>query len=144
MRGLKICLWLAGLFCLSAIAVVFVSRSAMESFIRCCNMPPLPDSPLFFYIVRLLSATYVAIGIFFIILALRPRSFGGMIPFAGWASFILGLFIALMGYRVGMPLWWFLGDSLPCIVLGILILAFWRRVRHSADSDSSLPTLLTK
>jgi hypothetical protein len=30
---------------------------------------------------------------------------------------------------VGMPALWFLGDSLSCVVLGVLILVFWRKAK---------------
>jgi hypothetical protein len=32
---------------------------------------------------------------------------------------------------VGMPAKWFLGDTLSCLVLGVLILVFWQRARRS-------------
>jgi len=90
----------------------------------------LPDSPLFFYMARVTSAMAVWIGVFFIILALSPMKYGVMVPFTGLASVFLGAVCAITGLVVGMPALWFLGDSLSCVVLGVLIFVFWRKARR--------------
>jgi hypothetical protein len=32
-----------------------------------------------------------------------------------------------------MPVWLFMGDSLSCLVLGVLILVFWQQAKKTAD-----------
>ena len=76
MTGLKIWLWIAGLFCLSAVVGVFAPMSMWPKVTGIFGVETLPDAPVFVYFARLLSATYGAIGIFFIILALRPAKYG--------------------------------------------------------------------
>jgi hypothetical protein len=129
MRGLKVCLWIAGLFCLSAVFGVFAPMSAWPKVTGFFGVETLPDAPVFVYFARLLSASYGAIGIFFIILALRPVKYGALVPFSGIASVIIGATALITGIFVQMPAKWYLCDSLPCIILGILILAFWQQAK---------------
>ena len=131
MLGLKICLWVAGILCLSSIVGVFLPMSMCESIVEYFGIESLPDSPLFYYMARVTSAMAVWIGAFFIILALRPMDYGVMVPFSGLSSVALGVVCAITGFREKMPNLWFLGDSLSCLVLGVLILVFWQQAKKS-------------
>ena len=135
MRGLKICLWIAGVGCLLSVFGIFLPVSAWESIVKFFGIEPLPDSPLFFYAARLMSATYAGVGVFFIILALRPVDYGIMVPFSGLAAVVLGVICAVTGFAVKMPNLWFLGDSLSCAVLGVLILVFWRQAKQTIKDE---------
>ena len=125
MRALKICLWIAGFACLLSVFGMFLPVSAWESIAKFFGIESLPDSPLFMYAVRLMSGTYAAVGVFFVILALDPMKYGVMVPFSGLGAVFVGVVCAIAGLLTEMPLWWFLGDSLSCLVLGVLILVFW-------------------
>jgi len=129
MLGLKICLWVGGIGCLLSIIGMVLPLSAVESICSIFGIESLPDSRQFMYAVRLLTATYCAIGVFFIILALNPAKYGIMVPFSAIASVLVGVVCGIAGRTTEMPCWWFLGDSLSCVVLGILILVFWRQVK---------------
>ena len=135
MRGLKICLWIAGVLCLLSALGMFLPVSAWESIAKAFGVESLPDSPLFEYMVRLMFATYVGVGVYFVILALRPADYGIMVPFSGLASVILGVVCAIIGFIVQMPVQWFLGDSIPCIVLGALILIFWQKAQQPVKAE---------
>ncbi len=130
MRGLKICLWIAAVGCLLSVFGMFLPLSVWESIAKAFDVQlVLPDSPLFVYAIRLMSATYAAVGAYLVILALRPTKYGVMVPFTGLAAVFLGVVCVITGLVVGMPVLWFLGDSLSCAVLGILILVFWRQAK---------------
>ena len=135
MRGLKICLWITGIFCLAAVPGVFAPMSAWQCVTSIFGVESLPDAPVFVYVARLLSATYGAIGVFFILLALRPEKYGVIVPFSAVASVLLGAVCLITGIVAGMPAEWFLGDSLPCIVLGVLIFVFWRQAKSAAPNS---------
>jgi len=32
---------------------------------------------------------------------------------------------------IGMPALWFLGDAVPCLILGVLIVVFWRKAKQA-------------
>jgi len=125
MRALKICLWIAGFACLLSVFGMFLPMSVFESIAKFFGIESLPDSPLLVYAVRLMSGTYAAVGVFFVILALDPMKYGVMVPFSGLGAVFVGVVCAIAGLLTAMPLWWFLGDSLSCLVLGVLILVFW-------------------
>ena len=132
MRALKICLWIAGVGCLLSVFGMFLPISVWESIAKAFSVElVLPDSPLFEYLIRLMLATYAAVGVFFIILALRPMDYGIMVPFSGLAAVVLGVICAITGLAVAMPVLWFLADSLSCVVLGVLVLLFWRQAKTS-------------
>jgi hypothetical protein len=42
---------------------------------------------------------------------------------------LIGATALVTGIVAQMPAIWFLCDSLPCIVLGVLILVFWQRAK---------------
>ena len=132
MRALKICLWIAAVGCLLSVVGLFLPFSACESVARFFGLETLPDSPLIMYAIRTVAATYVGVGVFFVILALRPMKYGVMVPFSGLAAIVLGIVCAITGLAVAMPPLWFLGDSLSCIVLGVLILVFWRQAKQAS------------
>jgi len=132
MRALKICLWIAGVVCLLSVFGMFLPISAWESIARFFGIESLPDSPQFMYAVRLMSGTYAAVGVFFIILALDPMKYGVMVPFSGLGAVFVGVVCAIAGLLTAMPLWWFLGDSLSCLVLGVLILVFWQQAKQTS------------
>lgn len=133
MRGLKVCLWIAGIFCLSSVAGVFAPMSAWPRVTGVFGVESLPDAPVFVYFARLLSATYGAIGVFFIILALRPEKYGVLVPFSAVASVLIGATALITGAVAQMPAKWFVCDSLPCIVLGVLIFVFWQQAKRTTD-----------
>ena len=132
MRGLKICLWIAGIGCLLSVFGMFMPFSAWQSIARFFGIESVPDSPLCLYGVRVMSATCAGVGAFFVILALAPTKYGVMVPFSGIAAVFLGLVCGITGLVVAMPALWFLGDSLSCVVLGVLILIFWRQAKRAS------------
>ncbi len=132
MRALKICLWIAGVGCLLSVFGMFLPMPVFESIAKSFGIELLPDSPLLVYAVRLMSATYAAVGVFFIILALDPMKYGVMVPFSGLGAVFVGVVCAIAGLSTAMPLWWFLGDSLSCLVLGVLILVFWQQAKQTS------------
>ena len=133
MRALKTCLWVAGVLCLLSVLGLVLPIRLIERLTMALGGEPFPDSPQVAYMIRAASATYVAVGVFYVILALRPAKCGPMVPFSGLAAVFVGLVCGITGLSVGLPVVWFVGDFAGCTVLGVLILVFWRRVVASAS-----------
>ncbi len=133
MRGLKICLWITGILCLLGVFGIFLPISAWESVVKFFGTDSLglPDSPLFVSVVRVSSAMAALIGVYLIILALHPVKYPILIPFTALAAIFLGVACGITGLAAAMSPLWFLGDSLGCLVLGILILVFWQKAKVS-------------
>lgn len=132
MRALKICLWIAGIGCLLSVLGIFLPVSAWESITKFFGIESFPDSPQFMYAVRLMSATYAAVGVFFVILALDPMKYGVMVPFSGLGAVLIGVVCAIVGLLEAIPLWWLMGDSLSCVVVGVLIFVFWQQAKQTS------------
>lgn len=130
MRELKICLWIAAVGCLLSVFGMLLPMRTLEAIAKAFGGEAYGDSPVFEYAVRVMSATYVAVGVFYVILALRPLDFGVMVPFSGLAGVFVGVVCGITGAVLAMPVMWFLGDSLSCVVLGVLIIEFWRRAKR--------------
>ena len=127
MRALKVCLWIVAVCCLLAMVGLFLPMSVLQSLAKAFGEQDFPDSPVFSYVVRVMCATYVGVGVFYLILALRPMKYGVLVPFSGAAGVFVGVACGISGLAAGVPLFWFLGDCLLCSVFGILILVFWWR-----------------
>jgi hypothetical protein len=137
MRGLKICLWITGILCLLSVVGLFLPLSVFESIAGFFGIETLPDSPLIMYGIRTMSATFAGIGVYFIILALNPVKYGVLVPFSGLVAVFIGVVCAITGLAVGMPTKWFLGDTLSCLVLGVLILVFWQRAKRRSQPGTA-------
>ena len=74
MRALRVCLWIAGVACLVSVFGMFLPISAIESVVEAFGGEQFPDLPQCAYCIRVVSATFVGIGIFFVIRK-RSRSF---------------------------------------------------------------------
>ncbi len=112
---------------------MFLPIRVVESLARAFGGEAFPDSPLVMYAVRVMSATYVAVGVYLVILALHPMKYAVLVPFTGLASVFLGVVCGITGLAVAMPPLWFLGDSLSCLVFGVLILVFWRQAKMAGS-----------
>ncbi len=129
MRGLKSCLWVAGLlFPLSAIGLI-LPWSAIEGLAALFGVAPLPEGPLVHYAVRAMLATYAAVGVYFWLLARDPLRYGVLVPFSGLAGMLVGVTCGVTGAVLGLPTIWYLADFLGCTIIGVLILIFWWSAR---------------
>lgn len=136
MRGLKIFLWIGAVLCLLSVIGMFLPCSVLCAIARAFGVEPTSDSPLLEYGARTTLATYFAIGVCLVILAMNPLKYGILVPFTGVASLFLGLVCAVAGAVAEMPPKAFLSDSLSFIVWGVLILIFWRKARPSVKVGS--------
>ncbi len=130
MRGLKICIWVAAIGCLTSVVGLVLPLSAWEGLAATFGVESLPDSPLFMYVARLLSAMFAATGVFLILLALDPLKYGVLVPFTAVAAICLGVVCGITGSVTPMPIWWYLGDAVSCLAFGALTLVFWQQARR--------------
>lgn len=129
MRALKMSLWVTGILCLLAVVGLFLPFSACKAAAAFFGVESLSDSPLLMYCIRTMAATFVGIGAYFIVLASDPVKYGVLVPFSGAVMVFIGATCAVTGIMVKMPLLWVMGDTLSCLVLGALILVFWRKAK---------------
>ena len=129
MRALKICLWIAGIVCLLSLFAMLLPVSSLESIGKLYGIESFADSPQFIYAIRVGLSTYVAVGVFLVILALDPLKYGMMVPFSAIGAVFIGVVCAIAGLLTKVAFWWFMGDFLSCLVWGILTLIFWQQAK---------------
>ena len=135
MKGLKSILWIAGVVCLLAVLGLVLPMSTLDQMTQVLGGVSLPEGPLVIYGVRAISATFVAIGVFYIMLARDPQRYGPMVPFSGAAAVFLGITCGVTGIALGLSVLVYLGDSAGCIIMGILILVFWNKSRRETETS---------
>ncbi|MCK5473116.1 MAG: hypothetical protein KAI59_03725 [Planctomycetes bacterium] len=133
MKALKICLWLTGIVCLLSVIGVIAPLKNIQWFMGLFGIENLPDSPLFLYMLRLICATWAGIGIFFIILALNPLSYGVLVPLSALFLILVGAVCGVTGFITKMPFKWYASDLLSCVILGLLILIFYPQAKKNGD-----------
>ena len=126
MRGVKICLWIAGVACLLSGVGLVLPLSVIASWAGAFGIEEFPETPMMVYVMRAMRATFAAIGVFYIMLARRPDQYCAMTLFSGLAALFVGATCAVTGATTHMPLW-YLGEALPCLLLGVLIIFFRRQ-----------------
>jgi hypothetical protein len=137
MAALKVFLWIMGLMCLTSVVGVFLPISQIDSMMTNWCGVGLPEGPVMVYFVRVMSVTYAAIGLFFIMLAVRPLEYKGMVPFAGVASAIIGIVCLVVGRAAGLPGKAYVWDFLGGFILGVLIFMFWAKARKAAETGAA-------
>lgn len=130
MRALKICLWVVGVLCLLAVLGLLLPLSFWERMASKWGDEPIPKSPMFDYMVRQVSATYVLIGVFFIMIARDPLRYAAFVRLAGFGGIAMGVACFIAGCAVGLPLQYYAGDAVFSVLLGALIV--WLLARASA------------
>jgi len=125
MGKLRLVLWIVGIGCLLSLGTLLLPYSAVRSVAEALGGQDLPCTPAFVYAIRAIAATYVSIGVFYVILAISPTRYGIMVPFSGAAGAAVGLSLAVFGISGGLPVLWYLPDAVFCVVLGALIIVFW-------------------
>jgi len=83
---------------------------------------PFESDPIFDYWLRMASSVFALIGLGFIGLAIWPRRFAIVLPFAGAFMILEGLVILVHGLRLDFGPVPFLGDTTFCLAGGIGIL----------------------
>jgi len=129
MRGLKVSLWVSAVLFLLGAVGLFLPDAAWVSIVECFGgqSTDAAFSPMGEYMFRVALAMCFFVGLYFVALAKHPKKYPVLVPFTGLALVLLGVVCVVSGLIAGMPVAWILGDSLSCLVLGVLIVAFWKK-----------------
>ena len=138
MRALKVCLCVVGVFCLLAAFVMVLPFSVQESLYNVLGDEPLPRAKMFSHLIRGAGVTFFGVGIFYIILAWNPLKYGVLVPFSGAAAVLFGLWCGVSGLVTRLHAFLYVKDSLGALILGILIIVFWRRSAAKAGSEQGI------
>lgn len=121
----------------SAIAI-FLPWPTAVSALQGLGAGNIPSDPMLDYWLRMAAGAFTGVGIFFAILAARPRKFAAAIPIAGVLMVGEGIVLLVHGLRLGLPPFPFSCDTAFCILLGggILLLGGTAGGREEASGQS--------
>jgi hypothetical protein len=118
----KVLLRLAGAFEILAFIAVVMPRSWMEISHEWLGLGQMPHGPVLMFLIRQASYTYGIHGISLWLLAMDVKRFRPLIILNGIAYLLAAPVFFTIDYTERMPLWWAIGDSLGCGLLGAALL----------------------
>jgi len=127
MKGLKITLWICGIFCMLGFIGVALPWNAISTLCQWFGVQPPVAEPITVYMIRLCLAITGLIGVFFIILARNPLKYDGMLLLAAYGLLCYGLFCLVGGICYTLPACAYAGDIIFGFLAGVLILIFRKK-----------------
>lgn len=112
-----------------AIFAVFMPRAWMAAAHAAIGLGRFPDGVIVKYLARSVSALYAFHGGLLWLLAGDARRYAAVIAYVAVVGVAFSLFILALDARLGLPIWWMLGEG-PCVlVISVVILALLARTR---------------
>ena len=90
---------------------------------------PLLADPMYDYWLRMASSVFTFIGVAYLLLAIWPKKYAVVLPFAGVFMLAEGLILLIHGLRLHLPDTPFSGDTSFCFIGGIGLLFSMGSVR---------------
>ena len=118
----KVLLRLAGAFEILAFIAVVMPRSWMEISHEWLGLGVMPHGPVLMFLTRQASYTYGMHGVSLWVLSFDVKRFRPLVIVNGIAYLLAAPIFVAIDYNSGMPVWWTIGDSISCGVLGAALL----------------------
>lgn len=112
--GWLVCL--AGIFISAEFAAEIMSRFGGVA------SDGIMKTPIYDYWFRMASSVFGLIGVFYLILAVKPAKYANIVPLAGWFMIVEGVILFVYGLILGLPATPWLGDVGFCLSGGLGIL----------------------
>jgi len=115
---------------------VFLPWDFAVTALRGLGAGPIPDDPMLCYWLRMASGAFYGVGVFLLIVAVRPRAFASVIPIAGGLMFLEGILLAVAGTMLHLrplPFW---ADTACCLFVGggIVVLSIGsKKIKHGTS-----------
>lgn len=115
---------------------VFARWNAAEQALQGLGARPIAYDPMLDYWLRMAAGAFGLVGVWYLVLTLRPQKFAAAIPWFGALMVAEGAILLAHGVRLHLPPFPFYGDVAACFVGGggILLLA---GAAKSAEADTS-------
>jgi len=123
MKSLKVILWILAIAFLLGFLAMIVPLGSLNKVLEPFGINPLPDGAMAGYMMRTMMACTGLIGIFLIIMALKPKKYLKMVKLVGWALVALGIYMLILVSLVyEFANFWYYVDPIWCLVFGGAIL----------------------
>jgi len=97
---------------------------------------PLMADPMYDYWLRMASSVFTFIGVAYLLLAIWPKKYAPVLPFAGVFMLAEGIILLIHGLRLHLPDTPLSGDTFFCFSSGIGILLCMGSVRDNLDQPA--------
>lgn len=125
---LRALLLVTGLVCLCALGGLFMPIETMRHIHQMLGLGELPEGPVVQYLARSASGLYAFLGGLMVVLSWNVRAHRGIVRYTGWAWLFFGILLGWIDWTSNLPLWWTVGEAIPTVILGLLILILERRM----------------
>ena len=117
---------LVGLVEVLAFIAVIMPRTWMEASHAWLGLGEMPHGPVLMFLIRQSSYTYGMHGVSLWVIATDVKRFRALIVFNGISYLLAAPLFFTIDYLSGMPMWWTIGDSVACGLVGVALLALNR------------------
>jgi hypothetical protein len=118
-----------GLVEILAFIAVIMPRSWMEASHAWLGLGGMPHGSVLMFLIRQASYSYGMHGVSLWIIASDVKRFRALVVFNGIAYLLAAPVFFTIDYLSGMPMWWALGDSTGCGLVGVALLFCQNRLR---------------
>ncbi len=117
---------------LLAVIPVFMPLSWIAISHEKLGLGPFPSGVIAEYLARSESALYAIIGGLSWLISRDVVRYAPVIAYLAWTGIAFGVIFAAIDAKLGMPIWWTIGEPGCVILLSLMILALQRRAKASA------------
>ena len=117
-RLLRLLLFASAFAWAVSVAGVVLPRSDVVMALNGLGAKEVPADPMLDYWFRMAAGAFTGIGVFFLIIAIRPGRFANVIPIAAGLMFLEGIVLLIHGLRLGLTPLPFYCDTAFCLLVG--------------------------
>jgi hypothetical protein len=120
---------------------IFLSGSAafeLLTYISGVDTSLIQKEPMYDYWLRMASSVFAFIGLAYLFLAIYPKKYASLMPFAGAFMILEGLVLMIHGFRLNIPISNFWGDFAFCLIGGIGILVCMSSINIEEEENKKV------
>ncbi|KAB2661933.1 MAG: hypothetical protein DVB31_11815 [Verrucomicrobia bacterium] len=132
LRLLRWTLVASGIAWAASVFGIFLPWDAAERALVGLGAGAIPRDPMLEYWLRMAAGAFTFVGIWFFVMAARPRTHAAAIPWFGALMVAEGIVLLVSGTRLGLPPFPFAADTGVCLAGGVAILALSPHARSGS------------
>lgn len=129
--------YVLGIPALFAVVAVFMPLSWMAATHRWLGLGEMPTAPVVDYLARSVSAFYVLLGAFCLVIAADLERYRPLVRFLALALAAIGIVSTGIDLAAGMPWWWTACEGLFGIGVGLYMYVLTRSIRRDSSKKVS-------
>jgi hypothetical protein len=123
---------ITGIIMIIALFFVVCPTRWIDSSHQWLGLGPLPTGPIVGYLARTESALYAFLGMVLLFVSFDIPRYNPLIRLMAWTTIPLSLGVTWLDFKLGLPLFWTLGEGPATLLLGTIILFLIRSGRNQS------------